>query len=244
MNKIPNFLYHYTSIEAVLAIIKSLDNKYDEYNNITLRATHVSFLNDLTEGCLLPKALASCGIPKRTMSIVLCCPGYPFILSFSELNDDLNMWRCYARDGKGVSLSFDTTSFCQNSEIRLEKCIYITPEALKDKILSRCDVEELRQTENTLPLGRFLQDACNYKDSSFHAEKEWRIIKSGPIDDFRTREETIIPYAEIKVPKEALVSIVLGPKCVFDKNAFSLNRLLYKYGMGHVRIEQSAIPLV
>lgn len=244
MNKIPNFLYHYTSIEAVLAIIKSLGNKDNEYNNITLRATHVSFLNDLTEGCLLPKALVSCGIPERPISIMLCCSGYPFILSFSELDDDLNMWRCYAQDGKGVSLSFDTNYFSLDAESRLEECAYITPEALKDMLLSKVNLEELRQTGNTLPLGRFLQDACKYKDSSFHAEKEWRIIKSGSIDDFRTSEETIIPYAEIKVPKEALVSIRLGPKCHFDKNAFSLNRLLYKYGMGHVQIEQSDIPLV
>lgn len=55
-------LYHYTTIEALFSIIEQIRTETDidecgrrnEHWVLPLRATHIGFLNDSTEGNLLP----------------------------------------------------------------------------------------------------------------------------------------------------------------------------------------------
>lgn len=47
------------------------------------------------------------GINENKLWLSLDRTGYPFVLSLSELCDDLNMWRCYADQGRGVAIGLD-----------------------------------------------------------------------------------------------------------------------------------------
>ena len=88
--KVPENLYHYTSIESLLSIINGID-----INNefVKFRSTHIAYLNDMTEGRLLQNALKKNGINEDAIKILEACKGYPFVMSLSENSDDLNMWR-------------------------------------------------------------------------------------------------------------------------------------------------------
>lgn len=100
-------LYHYTSIETLYALIKGIEVESEESIRLTLWATHAGFLNDLTEGQLLAKALKKIGAPSGLLDTLIGMLGFPFVISLSELDDDLNMWRCYANQGKGVAIGLD-----------------------------------------------------------------------------------------------------------------------------------------
>lgn len=113
-------LYHYTSLETLYAIISNIKPTSENEAYFTLRATHASFLNDLNEGRLLPEALKEIGINENKLWLSLDRTGYPFVLSLSELCDDLNMWRCYADQGE-VSLLDLTCRYLMKNIIHIAK---------------------------------------------------------------------------------------------------------------------------
>lgn len=65
--KVPENLYHYTSIESLLSIINGID-----INNefVKFRSTHIAYLNDMTEGRLLQNALKKNGINEDVIKIL------------------------------------------------------------------------------------------------------------------------------------------------------------------------------
>lgn len=87
----PDILYHYTSLDALFSIITNIDYEDESNVSFTLRATHASFLNDLNEGRLLSEALRKLGVSEVMLWSAEAIQGYPFVLSLSELNDNLNM---------------------------------------------------------------------------------------------------------------------------------------------------------
>lgn len=62
-------LYHYTSIESLYAILNGINNDNPENVYLKLWATHASFLNDMTEGCILPNVLKRLGAPENILYI-------------------------------------------------------------------------------------------------------------------------------------------------------------------------------
>lgn len=237
MNTIES-LYHYTSIEALYAIIQGIDKEH-----IILRGTHASFLNDLTEGQLLPQALNLCGVSQSVISTLLSCSGFPYIVSLCEKNDDLNMWRCYAAEGKGVTIEFKKSTLDDIFGENLKKCIYKSPEDLKNHIESYLEVKPFNSKNDMLPLARILHNCCIYKHISFKDENEWRIIKHDTTDKFRLAATEIVPYYEFKIHVNAIVSIKLGPKCEYTRNIFAIKEFLKTKGLQNVKVEISSIPL-
>lgn len=75
-----NMLCHYTTIEALFSIIEQMtilsdiDESGQKRENwvLPLRATHIGFLNDSTEGSLLPHALSGMKVSKKRLK-VRCC---------------------------------------------------------------------------------------------------------------------------------------------------------------------------
>lgn len=241
-------LFHYTSLDALFAIIKDIDLDDSNYVYFKLRASNAFFLNDLTEGQLLPKALIYLGATDKFLSILQSNFGYPFVVSLSELDDDLNMWRCYANNGKGVSIGLDKEILSQSSNVdnscRLDKCKYVTIEELAE-ILRKNDVDKMIENNEVKPIAQLLLQMLVYKDKSFSSEAEWRIHDFNFETKFRISDNVIVPYREIRVPVTALQSITIGPKCDFDRNRLSIYRLL-KSKIPHfhnVKITKSTVPL-
>lgn len=241
----PEVLYHYTSLDALFSIVEGIDKDQEKFS---LRATHVSFLNDLTEGGLLPKVVEKSGIKKGILEILQGCSGYPFILSLSELEDDLNMWGRYADNGKGVALGMDYKALNDEFHGGLKKCSYTTVDELYEELNMNEVVEPLNANGNCLPLSKSLQEACYYKHSSFKAEKEWRVVKGTVPDGYRCNGTVLVPYISLKIPVSALRSISFGPKSDFEKNIFAVSRMLKnklksEY-FGQINIGYSQVPLV
>ena len=242
----PSTLYHYTSLETLFAIINNINN--DDPNNVyfTLRATHASFLNDDTEGKLLPNVLHDLGVTDSSLLILQSLQGYPFVCSLSELDDDLNMWRCYANDGKGVAIGLNYSELKSILNDKLTKIEYASHDELKKRLISG-GIKQMLHAEDKLPLSRLLYEALSYKHPSFSAEKEWRIYKYFIENGFRISNGQIIPFLELHISVSAMETILLGPKCEFEKNRFSIYRMLKNKisstDLNHIKIIKSNIPL-
>lgn len=248
-------LFHYTTIETLYAIIKGINNDDENAIRFTLRATHAGFLNDLTEGQLLGNALRKLGVSEGLLDILNSIQGYPFVVSLSELEDDLNMWRCYSNQGKGIAIGLDKDVIVDTMKHQLwgavadfNQCKYCTEDELVDYLKSNNFKSALdNKNDDILPLSRLMARALEYKNKSFEAEKEWRIYVNFNETDFRVSDDLVIPYYNILLPIEAIVSITFGPKCNYLKNCFSTYRLIKsKIGQRVERIElkQSQVPLV
>ena len=247
-------LCHYTSIESLYAILNGINNDNSENVYLTLWATHASFLNDLTEGRMLPNVLRRLGVPENTLYISELTQGYPFVISFSELEDDLNMWRCYADSGFGATIAFDKdeiekalTEIRFNSDAKLNKCQYILEEDLIKK-LKADNIEDVIKDKNLLPLSRLISKQLIYKHQSFFAEGEWRIILYDVLHQLRCSSNNIVPYREIRIPTKAIIGIKFGPKCDFEKLKFSTHQLLKSKlkleELNTIKLEKSTVPLI
>ena len=247
----PETLYHYTSTEALLSILNSIDKNGETF---TLRATHGSYLNDLSEGALLPTALHQLGADESVMEILRDLSGYPFVLSFSEEGDDRFMWECYANQGKGATIGIkpdklnDALPSFSGEDYRasLRKCEYTTVDDLVERYRGE-GISEILKNENRTPLSRLLQEAYYYKYKDFEDEHEWRIFITSFPNGYRATDNGIVPYRELKIPVSALSSITFGPRCDFERNNFAVFRLLYdKIGLTRlnaIEIKRSPIPL-
>lgn len=181
-------IYHYTSIEV---LFKILDQVYVDKSNpddwnlfVTLRATHASFLNDLSEGQLLPNVLKKIGVDLSNLYVADLLKGYPYVISFSKNADSLSMWRTYGREGSGVAIGFDEfelhniknvhgTEFFSNNDC---DCIYLNETHLSELIQQ----EELwkkysENPQNLIPLEKLLHSSLKYKHKAFASEEEYRL---------------------------------------------------------------------
>ena len=247
-------LYHYTSIETLYAIINNINKEDENSIRFTLRATHAGFLNDLTEGQLLVSALKRIGTPVRLLNTLIDMQGYPFVVSLSELDDDLNMWRCYANQGKGVAIGLakdvivDAINYQVWSNVAdFDNCKYFSEDELVEYLKSR-GVESMLKCSDLKPLAKLLSEALLFKNKSFAAEKEWRIYANYEETEFRVADNLIIPYYEIFLPIEAMTSITFGPKCDYLRNSFSAFRMLASV-IGEersniIKLKKSQVPLV
>lgn len=246
--EIPEILYHYTSLETLFAILSGIFTEKSDAGDSSyfyMRATHASFLNDDKEGKLLPIALKGFGANEQKIALLDSLCGYPFILSLSKLNDDLNMWRCYADNARGICIGIKTNQLYNCEAIK--KCKYVSIEELLD-IFNTGNVRDMINDNDVTDIGRFLNKAFLYKDKAFIAEQEWRLYISDLTDKFRYSNNKIIPYKEIKFPTSALYSITTGPKCDYEKNIFSIQRLLKTKistdDFNSIKFLKSNVPLV
>lgn len=130
-------LYHYTSLNGILGILES--NK--------IWATHVSFLNDVSEfwhGLNISKKLTTEVLIKdqyladfgRSMlhRLETGTTNNLYVASFSKKADLLSLWRGYCPTGAGISLGFDLANLseiCEAKGYRLAECNYEHGQQLK-----------------------------------------------------------------------------------------------------------------
>lgn len=131
---------------------------------------------------------------------------HTYVISFSELADDLNQWRSYGSSG-GFSLGFEADHLRAIASVQgfeLFKCVYDDDakraliDSLMEEALSAFSATEAQITDDDLTAGLgiyadlgpsaalsalgdqfFLhaqQIACRIKNRAFQAEQEWRLV--------------------------------------------------------------------
>lgn len=256
-----SLIYHYTSLDALYNIIEGMVLPDDSKDDVILllRATHYAFLNDSTEGALLPQALEDLGVSRSTIALALLNTGKKYALSFSRKGDDLNMWRAYSKDGTGVSLGFDENLLRREIESQdqnttclkknLEECKYIDTEGLKNIIAKRTEYQQYKANKSLKLITNLFLDMLKYKHSAYAEEQEVRVSFIGALQEkYKLSSNTLVPYQEIKIPLPILKTIRFGPKVDFEKMEYSTrNMLKNKVGenrMNHIELEKSDIPYV
>ena len=124
-----NYLYHYTTIEALVNGIIAPSPRNGE--EICIRATHNQYMNDPSEFrwgvSLLEKIFAELeknGVDIQSIKDLF--EGYKknfYFLCFSEQADSLPMWNMYGGNGHGVALKFGKFQQTEQNEW-LVKCEY------------------------------------------------------------------------------------------------------------------------
>ena len=227
-------LYHYTSVNGLRGIIDS--------GNIW--ATHLGFLNDLSEG---RAARADEAFRARLEETDKRAP--LFIASFcrhqephQRKNGLLSQWRGYAGEGGGYCVVFDEAALdvLVEAEHRDEPGLTI----LKKDILYAGD------GGNGLPPGAdFLDRAAFVKNEVFREENETRITLAVPPRGsrpvrFREASEMLIPYVEVFSGRRQLplTEVIVGPGPLQRRCAAGVVQFLRAHGLD-VGVRLSEIPL-
>lgn len=190
-----------------------------------------------------------------------------FITSFSTQNDSLPMSKMYGKDGKGIALGIDKEIITKVYKPLIYKCIYNSDkhireisQILKSKKITRdsniYDSEELKKglekiletaisgiigvindIVTTLAYSIFL---VKNKDYSYEDEIRLYTIAEENIA-FRCKNDLIIPYINVFLPKEALKEIWIGPTNDLNRTNKSLRTFLDAKGFNNVKIFKSNI---
>src|SRR5947209_10918068 len=188
----PEALFHYADFDGVAGIVATRSlwmSKISTLNDTSeihlaveqfkSRAAHAAERLAPDEGQFLREAATHLDDARRTN---IC------VASFGEQDDQLEHWRSYANDGRGIALGFHAAALRDAGsvhDVRLLRCVYdrdmharIIDDLLhlplqavravrpKDAETRRSLMEDFR--------GVFLMTAPVIKDSHFAGESEWR----------------------------------------------------------------------
>lgn len=139
MSEEPKILYHYTSVATLLKILQGVE----ETGKLTLRGTHIEYLNDKAEYItaieLTLEALKEYNDSSKISiaenfneDLLRRFTGFnthpPFITSFSGQCDSLPMWTHYANKGQGVAIGLEPIDqwgdFEGDQELSWDYCLY------------------------------------------------------------------------------------------------------------------------
>ena len=203
---IPNKLYHYTSKESFLGIIK----------NKTLWASEILFMNDIKESKIPFEIFQSLINEKRNSDIkkkivdaqnvkkinifdfYKTFEGFnTYVISFSEKEDDLNQWRIYGENGKGCCIEFNKDELNSAIDYNLKILEPSTNEKIDDEYKlnwRKCCYDKKKQESEIQSVLEYIKNKNNpdeilnaiqkkllefstyFKDAAFNDEKEVRLI--------------------------------------------------------------------
>jgi hypothetical protein len=247
----PEILYHYTTLAGACGIGKSR----------SLWATSIRHLNDSTEfahaygvvhdvleqrvgslnsGTEIRRALElfmrSLEAARSGVSplFFLGVPPFAYVVSLSEVGDQLSQWRTYSQGG-GYALGFRTCrlkAISEGQRFRLVRCVYSKQaqlnqaQAIVERIIESLSgdletidpADSIRLEEASRNVGRtalleISRMAPTWKHDGFEEEKEWRLVyqpkEDGDLEvQFRAGRTAIIPYVELKfdMPADSLAA--------------------------------------
>lgn len=115
-------IFHYTNVNGALGILRSGKLWFTERRHLN-DPSEVSHAVDMMREVLSTSPNILNHFNQNTDNTLMSSDFY--ISSFSTQPDDLSQWRCYAADGKGVSLGFSRKkfSFCLNIENRIQGAV-------------------------------------------------------------------------------------------------------------------------
>jgi hypothetical protein len=193
--------------------------------------------------------------------------GGTYIMSFSTLEkkDDLESWRTYSDDGRGVCLEFDLPQFSNNItpsyQFKFHYCEYVAKSELNNISIDIFDaiISDIRNSDDEFLIddatfysfrlmNKILEISSIYKNESYKSEKEVRFIFNGVYYrdevNFILNNNTIKPYIPFNFYISAIKSITLGPNCDL-RNINSLESFIYKlYGKGGFTISGEGFAIV
>lgn len=199
-------LFHYTSINSLLNIVKYKSLWASEIRYFS-DASEMGYTNMLFQNLINQKLGNDINENKRRMYIQLqkwledrINNGHLlFILSFTTNGNQLSQWRSYCLNGKGVSIGFEPNMLKERANQQsfcLGKCIYDNSqqEQLINKLI--VDIENLAESnrDNTdlskrhasnsfhdifeSVEDRILKIAALIKHPAFKEEQEWRLVSN------------------------------------------------------------------
>ena len=222
----PDYVYHYTKLDALMGILKreevnDLKEKKKKFvSSLVFWGTRYDCMNDpqdylFASQVVLPKILKS--IEQRddiSEGIKENYEMFPYIVSFSENEDDASMWKHYKAE---VSLKIDTSFLTpwihEDGKIKgyWGKCIYAKEQDIDEKFFESWK-NSLHNIENIPSMARH---ACVYiKRDAFKIEKEWRLYLADEISSHYRPDGTNY-YAE--QPQDVKVKFIRDNDIVFYK---------------------------
>jgi hypothetical protein len=264
MSSAPQIVYHYTSQDVLLKIVKSgmlwatdilYMNDSDEFTYATKIAEEVAEFYTPDQRKLLKGVFQelSEGMPwVREFSV--------YVVSFSAQGDLLSQWRAYCPPYGGVSLGFcavDLANVAQEHphNFAFEQCIYDDTEqrrriqSLFDKTVTDPNIN----TAQSFCRGEFIKLAPLFKHPSFSEEQEWRLVSSlVALEDsrvqYRAGTSMLTPYIEVPMELAGVLSldhVFLGPTPHRNLTYLSTLRLLHRTRKeGRLKPIESLPPLV
>lgn len=211
MSESEKILFHYTSLEGLLGIIKSG----------SIWATNILYLNDaselnysiglfknevrkfLNEKNILNALSLEYQLLNELIEIIDDEKFFNkdlayFVSSFSEEKDLLSQWRGYCPKGIGFSLGFKLSKLKECGKCLIKPCLYDELEQRRDlrKIIED-DFEKVKTNSNTNwqelekfrknyitgVISKFIGLAPTFKHRKFIEEKEWRAIVLSPTNE-------------------------------------------------------------
>lgn len=284
---------HYTSMPAHTSILKSI-NVNDKEKSLIMWASSIYAFNDPTEmGYAYPyiqnkikeyedlhstkesyristymediKLSRFSSVPEEVfISHIYNERKTPFVISFSEIMDELPMWKMYGDNGSGVCVVFDESTLAEIYGDMLSDVVYIgrekqnrTTEIILPTIIenecTQCykDLENIHTpeeiaTRKIVSWGTLCAAIGAYlKNGSYYYEKEQRFVQFDTT--FSKREfrnsihGNIISYLEVPIPLAAIKEIIVGP-CTDTNITYSGLVPLLKSKNIDIEIHKSQIP--
>jgi Protein of unknown function (DUF2971) len=189
--KPPATLYHYTSLETLVAIVGSR----------TIRASGIRFLNDRSEAQRLKEEVASVLRAERQFaqiaeSTIEQIENFPrqslFVASLTEKDDLLSQWRAYCPSALGVSIGFSTDS--------LQEQFIANPTGAKPLFLSAA-LQKVRyyETDHRQELTTFLERLAAIEQESSSGTSMnsglFAILGLGLSNIFGIKDTSLLPSA-------------------------------------------------
>ncbi|QDK44606.1 hypothetical protein DOM22_05245 [Bdellovibrio sp. ZAP7] len=263
----PSVLYHYTSCETFLNILK----------NQSLWLTHAYYTNDASEfshgmnlfiGCLdgliqfnfqqifIDRMKEFMAKESKNPSLA------PYIFCLTENKDQLSQWRGYGDFGSGVSIGLKTSDIEAHKSFHMSLLKIVYDDSEKRQIVGAIFqkfvnlVRNIGQNVNNISYVRRLAldffrvaytQSLRFKDKAWREESEWRcVILAESIDlrvKVRSRAGMLIPYVDESISSvhHFLDEVVVGPKASFDLQAASLEKIKIKL-QSNFKISRSALP--
>lgn len=268
--KVMDNVNHPLSVVCHYTALPSLDSILTD-TGVKLRATRYGFFSDKQEFVWAKEKIYPKLKDIATQNGEMFEPDHqvhPYILSFSELEDDLNMWRLYANEGKGVCLIFDRAeiermqsgntcamSVVYANEQNLLRQIEHTKQIYHQCIPNADVVDDYRElpafikkeeygVEQEFRLAKYLYDGLTAEYDP-EMPDNCRIKAVDEIPDtlikFRTRGDMLVPYIEIVLPKVALKGVCIGYDCDGCSVEKVVELMLLQHGYKDVEITQSLI---
>lgn len=254
-----DILYHYTSVDALFGGIIVKDSPQPN-KEICLLGTNCLYMNDpeeLNTGIQLAHEVLNIPSNKSIELIREQAKNNVCLVSFSSAIDCLPMWGMYGKNGHGLAIGFDTSVL--EKTFSLSKCIYATEankEWLKREISKLIAEPEdwWKQPEGENILSKIFESTGNMlsiyillwvlgKNPAYEYEQEVRWFF--PVHKgikYRLRDNLIVPYVEIYLPKSVIKEIWIGPTNDMDRATRSLRTYLDHMGFNEVEIKQSKVP--
>lgn len=236
----PEEIFHYTTSAGLLGILEAREfwvHKYDYMNDPGEMKYSAVIVSEALLACLGNVSAPFMKKVIKWLAKEVCI--YPekdavdfFVLSFSEKGDDLDAWRAYGDNGKGVALGVRAGASIGVDHEYVRKVLYevseirvlvsrqvIAVESMLNDLLGFCSEQVIAEEM----LWYYLDFCVQIKHSAYMYEKEYRLVRSlnGDKPRFRLgRDGRVVPYVSASLPSiggglGALISsVTLGPSSI------------------------------